>query len=114
MTAMTTRIRGLLAALLPLAIVSASPGTARQPIVAPRTRTYYIAADEVTWDYVPGGRDEIAGRPYADTAFFAKAPAAAGEHGVPEGALPRIHRQHLPAPSSRAPRSGSISASSAR
>jgi hypothetical protein len=37
-----------------------------------RTRTYYIAADEVAWDYVPGGRDEIAGQPYIDTAFFAK------------------------------------------
>ena len=41
--------------------------------VLPRTRTYYIAADEVAWDYVPGGRDEIAGRPYIDSAFFAKA-----------------------------------------
>jgi FtsP/CotA-like multicopper oxidase with cupredoxin domain len=39
----------------------------------PRTRTYFIAADTVTWDYVPGGRDEIAGTPYADTAFFGKA-----------------------------------------
>jgi manganese oxidase len=38
-----------------------------------KTRTYYIAADTVTWDYVPGGRDEIAGTPYADTAFFSKA-----------------------------------------
>ena len=41
--------------------------------VQPRTRTYYIAADEVAWDYVPGGRDEIAGRPYVDTAFFGNA-----------------------------------------
>jgi hypothetical protein len=24
-----------------------------------RTRTYYIAADDVTWDYVPGGVDVI-------------------------------------------------------
>ena len=43
--------------------------------VAPRTRTYYIAADEVAWDYDPGGQDGIAGRPYADSAFFAAAPA---------------------------------------
>ena len=35
-----------------------------------RTRTYYIAADTVTWDYVAGTRDEIAGTSYADTAFF--------------------------------------------
>jgi manganese oxidase len=36
-----------------------------------RTRTYYIAADPVVWDYVPGGQDGIAGGAYADTAFFA-------------------------------------------
>jgi hephaestin len=40
-----------------------------------QTRTYYIAADEVSWDYVPGSRDEIAGLPYADTAFFVRVPA---------------------------------------
>jgi FtsP/CotA-like multicopper oxidase with cupredoxin domain len=40
---------------------------------AGRTRTYFIAADTVTWDYVPGARDEIAGTPYADTAFFGDA-----------------------------------------
>jgi FtsP/CotA-like multicopper oxidase with cupredoxin domain len=40
----------------------------------PRTRVYFIAADEVTWDYVPGGRDEITGKPHADSAFFAAAP----------------------------------------
>ena len=52
---------------------------------APRTRTYYIAADPVSWDYVPGGRDEIAGRPWADTAFFANAkprPVSAVYHKV--------------------------------
>lgn len=46
---------------------------ARSP--APRTRTYYIAADPVSWDYVPGGHDGITGKPYADTAFFTNAPA---------------------------------------
>jgi hephaestin len=40
---------------------------------AGRTRTYFIAADTVTWDYVPGARDEIAGTPYADSAFFGNA-----------------------------------------
>ncbi len=39
---------------------------------AGRTRSYYIAADEVSWDYVPGAMDEIAGRPFADTGFFTK------------------------------------------
>jgi FtsP/CotA-like multicopper oxidase with cupredoxin domain len=38
-----------------------------------RTRTYYIAADPVSWDYLPGGRDAIVGAPMVDTAFFANA-----------------------------------------
>src|SRR5262245_34339206 len=37
-------------------------------------RKYYVAADEVTWDYAPGGRDQISDRPFIDTAFFAKDP----------------------------------------
>lgn len=45
-----------------------------RPGVAGRTRTYYVAADEVSWDYVPGGVEQITGRPFADTGFFAKAP----------------------------------------
>ncbi|MGH7592618.1 MAG: hypothetical protein ACRELE_02000, partial [Gemmatimonadales bacterium] len=58
-----------------LLILAASPAPAqtRSTVVRPRTRTYYLAADKVAWDYVPGGRDEIVGAPYADTAFFAKA-----------------------------------------
>lgn len=56
-------------------LVLASPSLATAQGSAPRarTRTWFIAADEVTWDYVPGGRDEIAGKPYVDTAFFAAA-----------------------------------------
>ncbi|MGH7653626.1 MAG: multicopper oxidase domain-containing protein [Gemmatimonadaceae bacterium] len=42
--------------------------------LSPMTRIYYIAADRVEWDYVPGGRDEITGTPFADTAFFNKLP----------------------------------------
>lgn len=30
------------------------------------TRQYYIAADTVTWDYAPGGRNIAAGRPFSD------------------------------------------------
>lgn len=41
---------------------------------AGRTRIYYIAADEVIWDYVPGGRDEITGRPFVDSGFFVQGP----------------------------------------
>lgn len=64
-----------LAALLLTVTAAVAPGPPPHQPPAPQTRTYYIAADEVTWDYVPGGRDEIAGQAYADTAFFAGAPA---------------------------------------
>jgi len=37
------------------------------------TRTYYIAADQVTWDYVPGGKDGITGQPFEEIGYF-KAP----------------------------------------
>ena len=31
------------------------------------TRTYYVAADEVVWDYAPTGRNQITGEPFGDT-----------------------------------------------
>jgi FtsP/CotA-like multicopper oxidase with cupredoxin domain len=38
------------------------------------TRTYYIAADDVIWDYAPTGKDEITGQPFnAFQAYFAEA-----------------------------------------
>jgi hephaestin len=41
----------------------------------PTTRVYYIAADEVAWDYVPGGINHISGAAYQDSAFFQQGPA---------------------------------------
>ncbi len=72
---MASSLRCLIAGLLLVAppTAPAHPIVPRPPLVAPRTRVYYIAADPVAWDYVPGGRDDIAGVPYADSAFFAKA-----------------------------------------
>jgi FtsP/CotA-like multicopper oxidase with cupredoxin domain len=32
------------------------------------TRTYYISADEVVWDYAPDGRNDITGEPFDDVA----------------------------------------------
>lgn len=31
-----------------------------------QTRTYFIAADEVTWDYAPGGVNQISGQPFGN------------------------------------------------
>lgn len=48
-------VGGLFAAAF-LALASGSAG--------PTTRTYYIAADEVEWDYAPSGRNLISGLPF--------------------------------------------------
>jgi FtsP/CotA-like multicopper oxidase with cupredoxin domain len=53
--------------------LGAAHSTPGRENAAGRTRTYFIAADAVTWDYVPGARDEVAGTPYTDTAFFGNA-----------------------------------------
>jgi manganese oxidase len=74
---MKRRLRALASSVLPAIVLvgAAAPahrGSTRVP-PAPRTRVYYIAADPVDWDYIPGARDEIEGRPYVDSAFFAGA-----------------------------------------
>jgi FtsP/CotA-like multicopper oxidase with cupredoxin domain len=33
---------------------------------APQTRTYFIGADEVRWNYAPDGKDDITGKPFDD------------------------------------------------
>ncbi len=38
------------------------------------TRTYYIAADDLTWDYIAGGIDGITGKPFKATGFFKGGP----------------------------------------
>lgn len=42
-----------------------------------KTRTYYVAADEVNWDYAPSGRDEAMGM---DFDAVAKGYAESGPH----------------------------------
>jgi FtsP/CotA-like multicopper oxidase with cupredoxin domain len=69
--------RASLPALLLLALIESGCSGARAVGTAGFTRTYFIAADEVSWNYVPGGRDEIVGRPFVDSAFFSKLPPRA-------------------------------------
>ncbi|MGH9600158.1 MAG: hypothetical protein ACRD27_09850, partial [Terracidiphilus sp.] len=33
-----------------------------------KIRTYYVAADEVNWNYAPSGRDEAMGTPFGPVA----------------------------------------------
>ena len=63
-----TRGRAAASLLLFLAasIAAFAGSNAKKPSApqAGRTRTYYIAADEVDWDYTPGGVDQITGQKY--------------------------------------------------
>ena len=45
-----------------------------------RTRTYYVAADEVSWDYAPSGIDQITGAPFSPVAslWTVRAPGQLG------------------------------------
>jgi hephaestin len=67
---MIPSLRVAVPGILLLTLTSALPREERSATVPAQTRTYYVAADNVDWDYVPGGRDEIEGRPYVDSAFF--------------------------------------------
>jgi FtsP/CotA-like multicopper oxidase with cupredoxin domain len=39
------------------------------------TRTYYIAADDVVWDYAPGGNNRITGKPFEGFEAFVMVPS---------------------------------------
>jgi len=68
----------LLAVLVPVGVATASAGvgsTAHEHADAPvslklggQLRTYYVAADEVEWDYAPAGVNQITGEPFDETA----------------------------------------------
>ena len=70
---MLRSLRTILPGVLVFGIAPVRSTEARHATLAPRTRTYYIAADPVDWNYVPCGRDDIEARPYVDSAFFANA-----------------------------------------
>src|SRR3954463_14416191 len=61
----------MLSILLAAAVGAAMPtighahdGRLHPPPPAGRTRVYYIAADEVIWDYAPSGTNQISGKPF--------------------------------------------------
>jgi hephaestin len=57
----------LLLALIALLPVVAGTGPLSQANAGPGTvRRYYIAADQVRWDYTPAGRNLITGKPFGD------------------------------------------------
>jgi manganese oxidase len=70
-----------------VASLAACGGEETQKKIAPKTRTYYIAADPVDWDFAPKGMDEISGKSFnADEDVFVQR----GEHRIG-----RVYRKAL-------------------
>ena len=69
-------LAGLIAVGVSASAQSTSPGGSTG-----RTRTYYIAANEVTWDYAPGGVNQITGQPFgnAESLWVASGPQRIGK-----------------------------------
>jgi FtsP/CotA-like multicopper oxidase with cupredoxin domain len=67
---------------------------AAQSESAGKTRTYYVAADEVNWDYAPSGRDEAMGMPFDD---LAKLYTESGPHRIGRMYKKAIYREYTDA-----------------
>ena len=69
-----TILMGILAALAPLFFASGATAKVSTAVTyVPQTRTYYIAADEVEWNYAPTGKNQITGQPFdEDASVFTK------------------------------------------
>ncbi|HEX3353710.1 MAG TPA: multicopper oxidase domain-containing protein [Terriglobales bacterium] len=59
-----------------------------------KTRTYYVAADEIDWDYAPAGRDEAMGQPFDEVA---KGYTEAGPHRIGRVYKKAIYREYTDA-----------------
>ncbi len=60
----------------------------------PQTHTYYIAAEEVTWDYAPGGINQITGRPFGDAESLW---IASGPHRIGKVLKKALYREYTDA-----------------
>ena len=85
----------LLAAALGLAPLPRPAATPRP--VAPRsaspghTRRYYIAADELVWDYAPAGKNQITGQPFDE---FQKMFTTRGPHQIGSKSKKALYREY--------------------
>jgi hephaestin len=78
--ALLLAVVALVLPLVPATVGRATTPTATDPTDGGQTRTYYIAADEVDWDYAPSGRDLFAGQDFSDEAgvFVERGPGRIG------------------------------------
>lgn len=79
-----------------IAALCAAPGVAGAPAqqAQGQVRTYYIAADEVVWDYAPQGKDVIANKPFDEMESVF---AVSGPHRIGSKYLKAIYREYTDA-----------------
>jgi len=68
--------------------------TAQQKPSSSKVRTYYVAADEVEWDYAPAGIDHMTGKPFE---ALAKAYMENGPHRIGRKYRKAIYREYTDA-----------------
>lgn len=86
--------RSFIAILLIAAFLGAQSAQAGVSAHAGRTRTYFVAADEVEWNYAPSGRDEAMGMPFDE---IAKGYTQAGPHQIGSVCKKAIYREYTDA-----------------
>jgi FtsP/CotA-like multicopper oxidase with cupredoxin domain len=67
---MATRRGIVVPALIALPILGAVAWLSFDRTASGRTHTYYVAAEEVEWDYAPSGKDRIKGQPFEGISAF--------------------------------------------
>jgi manganese oxidase len=60
--------------------------------LAGKTRVYYVAADEIDWDYAPTGRDEAMGHPFDE---LQKGYTEAGPHHIGRIYKKAVYREYI-------------------
>ncbi len=83
-----TRVRTALPFMLLFAFAACGPSGGAG---APMTRTYYVAAEEVAWDYAPSGGNRITGQPFEGIAEFV---ATSGHHRIGRVYRKAIYREY--------------------
>jgi FtsP/CotA-like multicopper oxidase with cupredoxin domain len=76
--------------LVPSVNLSAAPQMNPKP-EGGRVRTYYVAADEVEWNYAPEGMDHMTGKPFAG---YAKVQTESGPHRIGTKYLKAVYREY--------------------
>lgn len=72
-------------------LVRASLASKENSTVGGQTRTYYVAADEVEWDYAPSGKDQMMGMPFDP---IGKMFAESGPHRLGRKCRKAIYREY--------------------